>query len=254
MAGLVHGIHAVTSLLQRRPGAVQQAILQQGIGGRRRAAVEATLARQRIPIEYVSRQQLDALTGGAPHQGVALKVRRPGVLSEAHFRDLVAERGADLCVVVLDGVQDPRNLGACLRSAAAAGADAVVIPRDRAAGLTPAAVKAASGAAELVPVVRVTNLARLLRRLAQAGVQIIGLAGDSGTALYDVELQRPLALVLGGEARGLRRLTRECCDAVVAIPTAAGVESLNVAAAAAVALFELHRQSRAGLVPTGSVS
>jgi len=245
MATLVHGIHAVSSVLERRPEAVVEAILA-GNGGKRLAELAAALKGLHVPLAYVSRAELDKLTGGARHQGVALRVRGPATLDEARFRDLVAQRGAALCVLVLDGVQDPRNLGACLRSAAAAGADAVVIPRDRAAGLTPAAVKAASGAAERVPLVRVTNLARALRRLADAHVSIVGLAGEGAKSLYETRLRRPIALVVGGEEKGLRRLSRERCNELVRIPMAGGVESLNVAVAAGVALFELNRQCPIG--------
>ena len=159
MTGLVHGVHAVTSLLERRPRAIREALLQAGRPGNRRAALAAALEAQQIPVRYVSRTELDKLTGGARHQGVAVRVSAPALESESALKDLVAARGEHLCLLVLDGVQDPRNLGACLRTAAAAGADAVVTPKDRAARLTPAAIKAAAGAAELIPVIRVTNLA-----------------------------------------------------------------------------------------------
>ncbi len=244
MTGLVHGVHAVTSLLERRPRAIREALLQAGRPGNRRAALAAALEAQQIPVRYVSRTELDKLTGGARHQGVAVRVSAPALESESALKDLVAARGEHLCLLVLDGVQDPRNLGACLRTAAAAGADAVVTPKDRAARLTPAAIKAAAGAAELIPVIRVTNLARALSRLTEAGVSIVGLAGQGSPPLDDVALRRPIAFVLGGEQRGLRRLTRERCQALAAIPMAGGVESLNVAVAAGVALFELNRRSR----------
>jgi 23S rRNA (guanosine2251-2'-O)-methyltransferase len=244
MTGLVHGVHAVASLLERRPKAIREALLQAGRPGKTRAELAAALEARQVPVKYVSRAELDQLTGGARHQGVAVRVAAPTLESESALKDLVVARGEQLCLLVLDGVQDPRNLGACLRTAAAAGADAVVTPKDRAARLTPAAIKAAAGAAELTPVIRVTNLARALSRLADAGVSILGLAGQGSPPLDDVPLQRPIALVLGGEQRGLRRLTRERCQALAAIPMAGGVESLNVAVAAGVALFELNRRTR----------
>jgi len=145
-------------------------------------------------------------------------------------------------LLVLDGVQDPHNLGACLRTADAAGVQAVIVPRDRAAGITPVVRKVACGAAETVPVFTVTNLARSLRVLKEAGVWIFGASDDADRTLYDTDLRGPLALVLGGEGKGLRRLTRELCDYLVAIPMAGRVESLNVSVAAGVLLFEARRQ------------
>jgi 23S rRNA (guanosine2251-2'-O)-methyltransferase len=145
-------------------------------------------------------------------------------------------------LLVLDGVQDPHNLGACLRTADGAGVDAVLIPKNRAAGLTSAARKVAAGAAESVPLIRVTNLGRCLKALKTYGVWLVGAAGESGHSLYQTDLTQPLALVLGGEARGLRRLTREHCDVLAGLPMAGAVSSLNVSVAAAVCLYEAVRQ------------
>ncbi|HHO68213.1 MAG TPA: 23S rRNA (guanosine(2251)-2'-O)-methyltransferase RlmB, partial [Gammaproteobacteria bacterium] len=151
-------------------------------------------------------------------------------------------------LLVLDGVQDPHNLGACLRSADAAGVHAVIVPRDRAAPLNGAARKVACGAADAVPLVRVTNLARTLRGLRDAGIWIYGAAGDAPQTLYEADLSGPLALVLGGEGKGLRRLTREHCDGLIAIPMAGSVSSLNVSVAAGICLFEARRQRAIGVV------
>ncbi len=166
----------------------------------------------------------------------------PAPRSEAELERRLDALDHPPLLLVLDGVQDPHNLGACLRSADAAGADAVLAPRDRAAGLTPAVRKVAAGAAEHLPFVVVTNLARALRALRERGVRVVGTAGEAETSLYAAELRGPLALVVGGEARGLRRLTREHCDLLVALPMAGAVESLNVSVAAGVALFEAVRQ------------
>jgi len=164
-------------------------------------------------------------------------------MSLGQFEDLVVHRGRALRLLVLDQVEDPRNLGACLRTADAAGIDAVVVPKDRSASLTPAAAKAAAGAAETVPVVQVTNLARTLKWLQSAGVWVVGAAGEAPRTLFETKLAPPLAIVLGSEGQGLRRLTRETCDELFAIPMCGAVESLNVSVAAGVVLFEWLRQS-----------
>ncbi len=160
--------------------------------------------------------------------------------TEADLADRVVAGGT--LFLALDGVTDPHNLGACLRSADAAGASAVIVPRDRSASLTPAAAKAASGAAETVPLITVANLARTLRTLREQGMWVVGLAGDTDTVLYQVDLTLPTVLVMGAEGEGLRRLTRETCDHLAAIPMAGSVSSLNVSVAAGIALFEVVRQ------------
>jgi 23S rRNA (guanosine2251-2'-O)-methyltransferase len=159
------------------------------------------------------------------------------------FESLVIARGRALRLLVLDGVEDPRNLGACLRTADAAGIDAVVVPKAHSAPLTAAAQKAATGAAESVPVLRAPNLARTLRWLKQAGVWVVGADAATDRSLYATSLAPPVAIVLGGEGRGLRRLTRDLCDELVAIPMVGAVASLNVSVAAGVVLFELLRQA-----------
>ncbi|ROR32038.1 23S rRNA (guanosine(2251)-2'-O)-methyltransferase RlmB [Inmirania thermothiophila] len=233
------GVHAVLAALESPRAAVEAVELAAPRRDRRAARVRAAAARRRIPVREVPRAELDARFPGLPHQGVAARCAGLAELDEAALPGLVT---AEALLLVLDGVQDPRNLGAALRSAAAFGAAAVVVPRDRAAGLTPAAEKAAAGAAERLPLVRVTNLARALDRLAEAGVHLVGAEADAPTALAEAELPRPLAFILGGEARGLRRLTRERCHSRVAIPMAEGVESLNVSVAAAVCLYEARRR------------
>ena len=163
-------------------------------------------------------------------------------LGEKELPAFVEALGGVVFLLVLDGVQDPHNLGACLRSANAAGVDAVIIPRDRSAPLNATARKVACGAAESLPVIRVTNLARTLRFLREAGIWIYGATGDAESSLYATVLCGPLALVLGGEGRGLRRLTREHCDGLLSIPMAGSISSLNVSVAAGVFLFEVRRQ------------
>jgi 23S rRNA (guanosine2251-2'-O)-methyltransferase len=198
-------------------------------------------------LEEAGRDRLDRLAGGTGHQGIAAQVNAPAALGEKALDELLTALEEPPLLLVLDGVQDPHNLGACLRSADAAGAHAVIAPRDRAAGLTPVACKVASGAAESVPFIQVTNLARTLRHLRDGWqVRVVGTAGEAETLLYDADLTGPLALVMGSEEKGLRRLTREQCDLLVRLPMAGAVESLNVSVAAGVALFEAVRQRRGG--------
>ena len=184
--------------------------------------------------------RLSKLAGSAGHQGVAARVEP---LPQAHSLDdlLDAVEGPPL-LLVLDGVTDPHNLGACLRSAAAAGATAVVIPKDKSAPVNATVRKTSAGAADRLPVVAVTNLSRCLRELQKQGVWIYGLAGEAETSLYSLDMRGNVALVLGGEADGLRRLTREHCDGLVRIPMPGEIESLNVSVAAGVTLFEAVRQ------------
>ncbi|GAB4357416.1 MAG: 23S rRNA (guanosine(2251)-2'-O)-methyltransferase RlmB [Immundisolibacter sp.] len=240
---LAYGLHPVRSLLEREPAGVARLLL---VDPRRPPLAElAALAAQHgITVERRPAAALDRLSGGAVHQGVlALLSAPPQALAEHALETLLAGVAQPL-LLVLDEVQDPRNLGACLRSADAAGAHAVIAPRRNAAGLTAAAIKTAAGAASTVPFVQVSNLARTLRFLKGAGLTLYGADAAATGTLYQADLGVPCALVLGGEGQGLRRLTRESCDALVAIPMAGAVASLNVSVAAALCLFEAVRQRR----------
>lgn len=211
-------------------------------GGERNDRIVEAARAQGIAVECSGSDALDRLAEGVPHQGIVVEFRPRPLRAEAELHELADQAGRDALLLALDRVQDPHNLGACLRSAAAAGATAVAVPRDRSAGLTPAARRAAAGAAEIVPVVEVANLARALQALRENGVWCTGLAGDAPATLHDADFTAPTTLVIGGEAEGLRRLTRERCDRLVRIPMAEGVESLNVSVAAGIALFEVRRQ------------
>lgn len=241
---LVYGLHAVAALLeQQRP--VQQLWVQDSRHDERLESLLARAAQQGIPVQRVPRQKLDELTGAGRHQGVVAEAEAAPVSDEYGLEALLAALQEPPFLLVLDSVQDPHNLGACLRSANAAGAHAVIAPHDRAAELTPAARKAAAGAAERLPFIQVTNLARSLRWLKQQNIWLVGLTGEADDELYSLDLKGPLALVLGAEGSGLRRLTKSECDFLARIPMAGGVESLNVSVAAGVALFEALRQRRA---------
>jgi 23S rRNA (guanosine2251-2'-O)-methyltransferase len=238
---LVFGLHAVEAVLQR-PDGVVELWLDSGRRDQRLQALASAAEEAGLRPHWVKRQELDKLTGGDRHQGAAARVRQAEARSEAFLDQLLTELDVPPFLLILDGVTDPHNLGACLRSADAAGVHAVIAPRDKACGLTPVARKVASGAAETVPFVQVTNLARTLRLLQDAGVFLVGAAGETETSLYDADLRGPLGIVMGAEGSGLRRLTREHCDVLVRIPMAGSVESLNVSVATGVCLFEALRQ------------
>jgi len=249
-AHLVVGLNAVRSALKHGAGQVSALAVDAARHDRRlRELIDAAKAAG-IHIELVAREALDRLAGGANHQGAVATVLAATARDESELHALLESLDRPPFLLVLDGVQDPHNLGACLRSADAAGVDAVITPRDRAVGLTPVACKVASGAAESVPFFQVTNLARTLEQLRnQWRVWVVGTAGEAETLLYGADLRGPLALVLGGEEKGLRRLTREHCDLLVRLPMAGVVESLNVSVAAGVCLFEAVRQRRALTAP-----
>lgn len=238
---LVFGLHSVEAVL-RHPNGVVELWLDAARRDQRLQALAAAAEAAGVRPQWVERQTLDKLAGGGRHQGAAARVRPAEARSEAFLDRLLTELEVPPFLLILDGVTDPHNLGACLRSADAAGVHAVIAPRDKACGLTPVARKVASGAAATVPFVQVTNLARTLRLLKDAGVFLVGAAVETETVLYDADLRGALGIVLGAEGSGLRRLTREHCDVLVRIPMVGNVESLNVSVAAGVCLFEALRQ------------
>lgn len=239
---LVYGLHAVRTLLAREPGRVRQLWLQQGRDDPRMAELRQLAVAAGVKSGARPLQELDRLTEAAVHQGVVAEVEPARALDEDELLGRVEAAGRGALLLVLDGVQDPHNLGACLRTADAVGATAVVSPRDRACGLTPVVRKVAAGAAETVPFVQVTNLARTLRQLQERGVWIVGLAGEATQTLHATDLTGPLAVVMGAEGSGMRRLTREGCDFLVSLPMRGAVESLNVSVATGVVLYEALRQ------------
>ncbi len=247
-ANVAYGIHSVRVLLQRAPQRVRQLWLSSSRDSASRLQELRALAGQAaIAVVDADDSQLDKLADGERHQGVIVELAPRAGDPETQLEEALEAIGdAPPLLLVLDGVTDPHNLGACLRSADAAGVAAVIVPRDRAAGLTPVVRKVAAGAAETVPLVQVVNLARTLRELKERGVWLVGTSDDAARTLYDVDLSGPTALVLGSEGEGMRRLTREACDELVAIPMAGAVESLNVSVATGVALFEAVRQRRRG--------
>lgn len=245
-ADWVYGRHAVTAVLAGDAAGVREIWIETGAGGGAVQALEAAARDAGIAVQRVTKKALEKHLGDVVHQGVAAHYRPSTKRQSPDLEAIVERAGARLLLLVLDEITDPHNVGACLRTADAAGADAVITPRRRAAGLTPAARKVASGAAERVPFLQVANLARILSEIAEAGVTIIGTDAGAETTLFDVDLTGPVALVLGSEGRGLRRLTRERCQRLVSLPMSGSVESLNVSVAAGICLFEAVRQRRAG--------
>ncbi|MHB8404193.1 MAG: 23S rRNA (guanosine(2251)-2'-O)-methyltransferase RlmB [Gammaproteobacteria bacterium] len=241
---LVYGLHAVMALFERhRP--VRQLWVQDSRQDARLDRLLAKAAEQGVPVQRVASDKLDKLTADGRHQGVVADAAAAQAGDEHDLEACLAALTSPAFVLVLDGVQDPHNLGACLRSANATGVHAVVVPKDRAVELTPVVRKAAAGAAEMTPFFQVTNLARTLRWLKQQNIWLVGLANEADQTLYEMDLKGPLALVLGAEGGGLRRLTKAECDFLACIPMAGGAESLNVSVATGVALFEARRQRTA---------
>jgi 23S rRNA (guanosine2251-2'-O)-methyltransferase len=240
----IYGLHAVRALLQQGDARVQRAWVQEGRDDSRLTEVVAELADRGVVAERVPRRELDRMLDGARHQGVLLEVSAAAVGGERELEAFLDDLAGPALLLVLDGVTDPHNLGACLRTADAAGVQAVILPKDKSAGITPVVRKVACGAAETLPVFLVTNLARSLRTLQEAGIWIYGAAGEAEQTLYEVDFTGSVAVVLGAEGGGLRRLTREHCDGLVNIPMAGSVESLNVSVATGVLLYEIVRQRR----------
>jgi len=242
----VFGYHAVESLIRRAPRRVATLHVQADRQDKRMQALCELSQNQGVSVVPCAKSELDALVTGR-HQGVVAVLdatvggEAGGMMSEADLTEHLSQVAVPL-ILILDGVTDPHNLGACLRSADAAGATAVIFPKDKSADVNDVARKVASGAAETVPWVRVTNLARTIESLKQAGVWVIGTDGDAEETLYERDMSGPCALVLGSEGAGMRRLTRDLCDFIVKLPMAGSVSSLNVSVAAGVCLFEAVRQ------------
>jgi 23S rRNA (guanosine2251-2'-O)-methyltransferase len=238
------GIHAVQAALDYSPQNIRRAwVDSQRLDARLKQVIDDLLALGITP-EKTERKKLERMAEGKNHQGIVVAVELPAMLSEDRLKQDVEALNETAFYLVLDQVQDPHNLGACLRTADAVGAHGIIVTKDNAAGITPTVCKVASGAAETVPVYQVTNLARVLRWLKEQNIWIMGAAGEAEQTIYDMQLDMPLALVMGAEGTGMRHLTRQHCDFLVKIPMAGQVESLNVSVAAGVMLYEVFRQKR----------
>ena len=239
---LVYGLHAINAVLSRSPERVLEIWLAQPRDDARARELKRHAEMAGVHLHAATADALAKLVGDVNHQGAVAAIRPLKPWDENDLAEVVERLAGDALFLVLDGVTDPHNLGACLRTAEAAGVQAVITPKDRSAGVDGVVRKVAAGAADFVPVASVTNLARTLDSLKRSGIWVVGLDGEATQTLFEADLKRPLALVLGAEGTGMRRLTRERCDFVVRIPMIGRVESLNVSVATGVALFEARRQ------------
>lgn len=238
----VYGVHAVAALLANRHRKTKVLYLSQDRVDKRITDLLAMAADAGVPIERLSAQKMDLRFAEFTHQGVVASAGALPDYSEADLCRLLESSKKPSLVLILDGVTDPHNLGACLRSADAAGVDFVIIPKDKNASITPVVSKVACGAAESVPLVRVTNLVRAMEIIKQEGVWIYGAAGEADGLLYSVDCKSSIAIVLGAEGSGMRRLTRDVCDGVFSLPMLGTVTSLNVSVATGICLYEVVRQ------------
>ena len=236
------GLHSVQAALDYSPNKIHKAWVDTGRQDKRLTQAIENLLDLGIEPEKVDRKKLDRLAENNNHQGIVIEVEMPAELSESDLKTAVENLPETALFLVLDNVQDPHNLGACLRTADATGVHGVIITKDNATGITPTVCKVASGAAETVPVYQVTNLARTLRWLKGQGLWIMGAAGETAQTIYSTDFSVPMALVVGTEGKGLRRLTKEQCDVLVSVPMLGKVESLNLSVATGVLLYEAVRQ------------
>jgi|TARA_B100001063_G_scaffold247186_2_gene291102 23S rRNA (guanosine2251-2'-O)-methyltransferase len=241
---LIFGFHSVEAILAKEPERFLEIYALKGREDKRLNPVIDQARKFGISVQFMQRKALDNKANGEQHQGIIANVKAARMYNEKDLDEIIAREETPF-LLVLDGITDPHNLGACLRSADAAGVHAIIVPKDKSAKLNGTARKVACGAAETVPLVQVTNLARTLREIKDAGVWVVGTAGETDTELFDANLTGPMAVVMGAEGDGMRRLTREHCDLLVKIPMAGSVSSLNVSVATGICLFEVLRQRNA---------
>jgi 23S rRNA (guanosine2251-2'-O)-methyltransferase len=238
----IFGLHAITSLLNANPHCINELFVDKKRQDKRIQEVVQQAKQNGVRITMSVRDELDQFAGSGNHQGVVAQCEMPKPLKEEMLDRLLENPAHPLLFLILDSVQDPHNLGACLRTADAVGVDAIIIPKDRSVSVTSTVVKVASGAAYTVPLVSVTNLSRTMVRMQDAGVWFVGMDGASSQTLYELNLTGSIALVMGAEGSGMRRLTKEKCDFLVQLPMQGTVESLNVSVATGVCLYEVLRQ------------
>ena len=239
----IYGIHAVQTMLKSAPQRVKELHVQRGRTDDRLQKIHKLAEQHGVTLQWATVKQLDGKAEGR-HQGVMALCSPGQTYDEGFLLDLAKQKGQNTFFLMLDGVTDPHNLGACLRSADGAGVDAVIVPKDNSVGLTPVVSKVACGAAETMPLVMVTNLTRTLEKLQEQGAWVVGTAGEAERYIYDLDLKGPIVLVMGAEGAGMRQLTRKQCDFLGKLPMAGEVSSLNVSVATGVCLFEVVRQRR----------
>ena len=237
----IYGIHAVHTMLKSAPQRVKELYVQRGRLDDRLQKIHKLAEQHGVALQWATVKQLDGKAEGR-HQGVMALCSPGETYDESFLLKLAEERGGDAFFLMLDGVTDPHNLGACLRAADGAGVQAVIVPKDNSVGLTPVVSKVACGAAETMPLVMVTNLTRTLEKLQQQGAWVVGTTGDAEQLIYDIDLKGPMVLVMGAEGAGMRQLTQKQCDFLVKLPMAGEVSSLNVSVATGICLYEVVRQ------------
>jgi 23S rRNA (guanosine2251-2'-O)-methyltransferase len=236
------GFHSIESLLTTNPELIIKVLIQSNRKDKRVAELINSLTRQKIPFFSYDRNNLDRIAKGEVHQGVISEVKLTPTLNEESLLKLISENLSKPLLLILDSIQDPRNLGACLRSANAAGVDYVIINKDGSAPINGLVHKTSAGAINSLKIFHVTNLSRTIKNMQKRGIWVIGLDGNSKSTIYDVNLCDAVAIVVGAEGKGIRRLVKESCDQVVTIPMSGNIESLNVSVATGIALFESKRQ------------
>jgi 23S rRNA (guanosine2251-2'-O)-methyltransferase len=241
-ANLLIGIHSVDSALTRTPDKVLRVLVAAECRNPRVQQLAERARAEGVTVATEARAVLDRMSAEQRHQDILAEFIAANIGTEKDLDSLLDSAGSEPLVLVLDGVQDPHNLGACLRTAEAAGVNLVILPKDRSASLTPVARRSASGAAEVLPILFVPNIARILRRLKERGIWLAGTTDKAGQSLYDADLSGPVGLVMGSEGKGMRRLTAELCDFHLRIPMQGSISSLNVSVATAVCLYEIVRQ------------
>ena len=236
---IIYGIHAVEAALRNQPENVLQVFVQQGRNDNRIKTILSIAKNSGVSLQSIANDKLKEKCPRARHQGVVAEIRRSHS-GQVSLEEILEKES--VLLLVLDEVQDPHNIGACLRTADAIGVDAVIVSKNRSPALTPVIRNVASGAAETVPYIMVSNLARALDKIKQSNVWVVGTSGDGDQSIYSTNASQRLALVMGSEGKGMRRLTREACDELVSIPMQGSVESLNISVATAVCLYEIRRQ------------
>lgn len=242
---LIYGLHAINAVLSNEPERILEIMVAKGRNDDRMNKTVSYARKQGLSVQFVHRKTLDDKARGEQHQGILALAKPARILNEQDLDSLLDNLDGGIqppLLLILDGVTDPHNLGACLRNADAVGANAIIVPKDNSVGITSIVSKVAVGAAQTVPLIQITNLARTIKHLQERGIWVVGTAGEAEQYIYDCKMQGPTALVMGAEGKGMRRLTRESCDELVKLPMAGSVSSLNVSVACGICLFEVVRQ------------
>jgi len=242
----IYGFHSVEAQLNSNPEFILNVLIQSGRSDSRINKIIATLSAQKINFSKVNKNKLDRLSKGELHQGIVLEVILPPLPGHEALIDFVAKVSSIPLILMLDSIQDPRNLGACLRSANAAGVDCVIVNKDGSAPINAIVHKTSAGAINKLKIFQVTNLVRTIKSLQDQELWVIGLDGDATTSIYDINLSYPIVIVMGAEGKGLRQLIMKTCDQLAQIPIKGDIESLNVSVATGIALFESRRQRQSG--------